>query len=228
VGLSIGADRPLDQQHLQRLAALIGRYEPGLFSEHLAWSTHGRVFYNDLLPAPYTPETLQCVVNHIDEVQQTLGRRMLLENPSTYLVFQGSTYSEAQFLAEVVRRSGCHLLLDVNNLYVACTNHGWDTDRYLQELPLEGVRQIHLAGHAQDSDERGRPLLIDSHDRPVANEVWELYSALIHRIGPTPTLIEWDAHLPSWSELFAQAQRAEAILQQAVQRLQGDRYAATG
>lgn len=228
VGLSIGAERPLDPAHLQRLAHLIRRYEPGLFSEHLAWSTHGRVFYNDLLPAPYTLETLRCVVDHIDEVQQTLGRRMLLENPSTYLVFQGSTYSESQFLAEIVRRTGCHLLLDVNNLYVACTNHGWDAGRYLQELPLDEVRQIHLAGHAEDSDERGRRLLIDSHDRPVAKTVWELYSALIQRIGPTPTLIEWDAHLPSWRELLAEAQRADAILDEAGQRLQGDRHVASG
>lgn len=228
VGLSIGAERLLDHAHLQRLANLIRRYEPGLFSEHLAWSTHGRVFYNDLLPAPYTLDTLRCVVDHIDEVQETLGRRMLLENPSTYLVFQGSTYSESQFLAEIVRRTGCQLLLDVNNLYVACTNHGWDAGRYLQELPLDEVRQIHLAGHAEDRDERGRPLLIDSHDRPVAKKVWELYSALIQRIGPTPTLIEWDAHLPSWRELFRQAQRADALLDEAGQRLQGDRYVASG
>jgi len=226
VGLSIGADRPLDPEHLRRLARLIERYEPGLFSEHLAWSTHGRVFYNDLLPVPYTQETLQCVLDHIDQVQEALGRVMLLENPSTYLIFQGSSFSEAQFLAEVVRRSGCQLLLDVNNLHVACTNHSWDPHRYLQELPLDRVRQIHLAGHAQDSDEHGRALLIDSHDRPVAQAVWELYATVIDRIGPTPTLIEWDAQLPAWSQLFSEAKRAEDILGAPPQRRH--RYAAAG
>lgn len=212
VGLSIGADHPLDRDHLQRLAALNRRYEPALFSEHLAWSSHGTAFLNDLLPLPYTAETLRCVCEHIDEVQESLGKQMLLENPSTYLTFTESTYGEVDFIAEVVRRTGCALLLDVNNLYVACTNQEWDPVRYLEEFPLAQVRELHLAGHAADADDSGRPLLIDSHDRPVCQIVWDLYARAIARLGPTPTLIEWDWKLPSWAELEAEAGRAQAIL----------------
>jgi len=212
VGLSIGADRSLDRDHLRRLADLVRRYEPGLFSEHLAWSSHGTTFFNDLLPLPYTAETLQCVCSHIHEVQEAIGRQMLLENPSTYLVFVESTYSEIDFIAEVVQRTGCALLLDVNNAYVACTNQCWDPERYIHQFPLTHVRQIHLAGHAKDADELGRPLLIDSHDRPVCEIVWYLYTQAITKLGPTPTLIEWDQNLPSWPQLEAEAQRAEALI----------------
>ncbi len=212
VGLSIGADRPLDKDHLHRLADLVRRYEPGLFSEHLAWSSHGTTFFNDLLPLPYTTETLQCVCTHIHQVQETLGRQMLLENPSTYVAFVESTYSELEFIAEIVQRTGCALLLDVNNAYVASTNQGWDPERYIQQFPLAHVRQIHLAGHARDADELGRPLLIDSHDRPVCEIVWYLYDQAITRLGPTPTLIEWDQNLPSWPQLKAEAERADSIL----------------
>lgn len=212
VGLSIGADRPLDKDHLRRLADLVRRYEPGLFSEHLAWSSHGTTFFNDLLPLPYTTETLQCVCTHIHQVQETLGRQMLLENPSTYVAFVESTYSELEFIAEVAQRTGCALLLDVNNAYVASTNQGWDPERYIQQFPLAHVRQIHLAGHARDADELGRPLLIDSHDRPVCEIVWYLYDQAIRRLGPTPTLIEWDQNLPSWPQLKAEAERADSIL----------------
>jgi hypothetical protein len=215
VGLSIGADRPLDTEHLRRLAQLSQRYEPSLLSEHLAWSSHGQAFYNDLLPLPYTAETLACVVDHLDQVQETLGRQLLLENPATYLVFAGNTYFEVDFISEVVRRSGCALLLDVNNVYVACSNHGWDADRYIEQFPLAHVRQIHLAGHGEDVDQYGRRLLIDSHDCPVAPAVWALYARVIEQIGPTPTLIEWDAQLPEWPQLQAEAARAEAIQRRA-------------
>jgi uncharacterized protein len=212
VGLSIGADQPLAQDHLRRLADLIRRYEPGLFSEHLAWSSHGRTFFNDLLPLPYNRDTLATVASHIHQVQETLGRQMLLENPSTYVAFEESTYSEGDFIGEIARRTGCALLLDVNNLHVTCTNQEWDTSRYLNDLPLTCVREIHLAGHARDADEAGRPLLIDSHDRTVSNGVWDLYERLIQRVGPIPTLIEWDTHIPSWQELLAEADRAQRIL----------------
>jgi uncharacterized protein len=211
VGLSIGADRPLDRAHLERLRALIQRYEPALFSEHLAWSTHGSAFLNDLLPVPYCAESLARVTEHIDCVQETLGRRLLLENPSTYVAFEDSTYSEVDFIGEVVRRTGCALLLDVNNVYVACTNHNWDPMRYIDKFPLAHVREIHLAGYTPDADEAGRPLLIDSHDRAVAEPVWMLYAHALQRLGPMPTLIEWDAHVPAWSELYAQARRAAEI-----------------
>lgn len=212
VGLSIGAGRPLDRDHLARLRSLIDRYQPALFSEHLAWSTHDSGFLNDLLPLPYTAETLACVVEHIDEVQEALGRQMLLENPSTYLAFSESTYSEVDFIAEIVRRSGCGLLLDVNNVHVSSVNHGYDPFAYVDAYPLAAVQEIHLAGHAPDSDEAGRPLLIDSHDRPVDALVWDLFAHTVGRTGPLPTLIEWDADLPDWPVLKSEAERADAVM----------------
>ncbi len=212
VGLSIGAYRPLDRAHLQRLKQLIERYQPGLFSEHLAWSTHDTAFFNDLLPVPYTHEALSRVTNHIDEVQETLGRQMLLENPSTYLAFAESTYSEIDFITEIARRTGCGLLLDVNNVYVASTNQQWDPARYIDEYPLAKVQQIHLAGYTREADDKGRPLLIDTHDRPVDEIVWGLFERAIDRRGAVPTLIEWDAKVPTWPELQAEAERAEAIM----------------
>jgi uncharacterized protein len=212
VGLSIGADRPLDKGHLQRLKELIERYRPGLFSEHLAWSSHDSSFLNDLLPVPYTAETLTRVVEHVDQVQNALGRQMLLENPSTYLAFAESTYSEIDFIAEVVRRTGCGLLLDVNNVYVASTNQQWDPFAYIGAYPLAHVREIHLAGYTREADDKGRPLLIDTHNRPVDEIVWHLYAHAVALIGPVPTLIEWDADVPAWSTLKAEADRAEAIM----------------
>ena len=212
VGLSIGADRPLDRGHLNRLKVLIERYRPGLFSEHLAWSTHDTAYLDDLLPVPYTAKSLSRVVSHIDEVQDTLGRQMLLENPSTYLAFAESTYSETDFIAEIARRTGCGLLLDVNNVHVASTNQQWDPIRYIDEYPLGAVQEIHLAGYTREADERGRPLLIDTHDRPIDVIVWDFYKHAVARLGPVPTLIEWDANIPAWPELKAEAERAEAIM----------------
>jgi len=218
VGLSIGSERPLDREHLARLRRLLERYQPGLFSEHLAWSTHETSFFNDLLPVPYTAETLARVCAHVDEVQTTLGRQMLLENPSTYVAFVESTYSEIDFIAEVVRRTGCCLLLDVNNVHVSSVNQQWDALRYIDRYPLEHVREIHLAGHTREADDEGRPLLIDTHDRPVDDVVWNLYKHAIERLGPTPTLIEWDAKLPAWRQLQAEAGRAEAIMDKYARR----------
>lgn len=212
VGLSIGADRPLDRDHLQRIKALIERYQPGLFSEHLAWSSHDTGFLNDLLPVPYTCETLARVCEHIDQVQDTLCLQMLLENPSTYLAFTESTYSEIDFIAETVRRTGCGLLLDVNNVHVASTNQEWDPIAYVDAYPLAHVREIHLAGYAKEADDKGRPLLIDTHDRPVDEIVWGLFEHAVNHIGPVPALIEWDADVPTWPMLKAEAERAEAIM----------------
>ena len=212
VGLSIGADRPLDKDHLKRLNRLILRYRPGLFSEHLAWSSHDTGFLNDLLPVPYTAETLARVVEHIDQIQNALGRQMLLENPSTYLAFAESTYSEIGFIAELVRRTGCSLLLDVNNVYVASTNQQWDPVAYIDAYPLAHVQEIHLAGHTREADDKGRPLLIDTHNRPVDEIVWDLYAHAVELIGPVPTLIEWDADVPAWPTLKQEADRAEAIM----------------
>ena len=212
VGLSIGGDRPLDRDHLRRLKRLVERYDPGLFSEHLAWSTHGNTFLNDLLPVPYTAQALARVSEHIDEVQVTLGRQMLLENPSTYIAFAESTYSEIGFIAEIVRRTGCGLLLDVNNVHVTSTNQQWDPLRYLDDYPLAHVQELHLAGYTMETDDRGRPLLIDTHDRPVDEIVWGLFEHAVGHLGPMPTLIEWDADVPAWAELRAEAERAEAIM----------------
>ncbi|MEM6617630.1 MAG: DUF692 domain-containing protein [Pseudomonadota bacterium] len=212
VGLSIGADRPLDREHLQRLKGLNERYTPGLFSEHLAWSTHDDIYYTDLLPLPYNEDTLRVVCEHIDEVQDVVGRQMLLENPSTYIAFENSTLGETQFLSEIVRRTGCGLLLDVNNVFVSATNHKTSPDAYLNSFPLSAVGEIHLGGHADDTDDAGDKLLIDAHDREVADPVWRLYERVISEIGPTPTLVEWDSDVPAWSVLEAEARRADRIL----------------
>lgn len=215
VGLSIGGEQPLDKDHLQRLAELNRRYQPGLFSEHLAWSTHDTTYYNDLLPVPYDDITLSRVCDHIDEVQEVVGRKMLLENPSTYVAFAQSTMSELEYLNEVARRTGCGLLLDVNNVYVSCTNHERSPEVYLSEFPLDLVGEIHLGGHAPDQDDAGRPLLIDAHDRAVDDAVWKLYESVIHAQGALPTLIEWDNDVPRWSVLLREAQAAGIILSKA-------------
>ncbi|GAB4065510.1 DUF692 domain-containing protein [Ancylobacter sonchi] len=218
VGLSIGAMQPLDRTHLARLKALCERYQPESFSEHLAWSTHDTVFLNDLLPLPYTEETLAVVAAHVDEVQTALGREMLLENPATYLLFEESTIEETDFLADVARRTGCGLLLDVNNVFVAATNHHLDPWAYLARFPLDRVREIHLSGHSETVDDHGAPLLIDSHDTPVRDPVWSLYEEVIGRIGPVATLIEWDNDIPEWPVLRAEAEAANALLLDTVAR----------
>ena len=206
VGLSIGSPRPLDKAHLARLAALAKRYEPGLFSEHLAWSSHDLGFLDDLLPLPYTEETLACVCAHIEETQEALGRRMLLENPSTYVLFAESAIPETEFLAEIARRTGCGLLLDVNNLHVNAVNFGFDPVERLAELSGASIGQIHLAGHAVVDD-----CLIDTHGSPVSDPVWSLYAEACRRFGPKPTLIEWDTDLPALDVLLAEAARATAV-----------------
>jgi len=212
VGLSIGSAAALDRDHLARLKTLCARYEPQNFSEHLAWSSHGKTYLNDLLPLPYTQETLDRVVAHIDEVQDTLRREMLLENPSTYLQFAESTIPETEFLAEIARRTGCGLLLDVNNVFVQAVNHGTSPEAYLDAFPLSRVKEIHLGGHDAQEDETGAPLLIDAHGAPVADPVWALYERVIARTGTLPTLIEWDNDVPDWPVLAAQAHAAGAIL----------------
>jgi uncharacterized protein len=214
VGLSIGSPRPLDREHLARLKRLIQRYRPAQFSEHLAWSSHDEGFLADLLPLPYDDETLAVVCRHIDETQETLATRMLLENPSTYVQFADNAISETEFLAEVVRRTGCGLLLDVNNIFVSATNHGFDPFVYLDAFPLEDVGEIHLAGYADAVDDQGAPLLIDAHNSPVRAAVWALYQETVDRLGPTPTLIEWDNDIPQWTVLAAEARRADAAMAQ--------------
>lgn len=212
VGLSIGGESPLDEAHLDRLAALLQRYEPQSFSEHLAWSSHGDVFLNDLLPVPYCAETLTRVCDHIDRVQEELKRRLLLENPATYVEFAASTMSEGEFISAVVRRTGCGLLLDVNNVYVSCVNHGRDPCAAIDALPLAATGEIHLAGFARDTDAAGNELLIDSHGAPVAEAVWALYRHALRRVGQVATLIERDNDIPAFSVLLAEARKAENML----------------
>ncbi|OWJ96154.1 hypothetical protein B6S59_07575 [Pseudomonas sp. A46] len=212
VGLSIGAEGPLDLAHLDRLATLLERYQPESFSEHLAWSTHGGRFFNDLLPLAYDENSLECVCRHIQQVQEHLRRRLLLENPATYVEFASSGIDEAQFIAEVVERTGCGLLLDLNNLHVSCTNHHRDPRAYLATLPLHAVGEIHLAGFAEDRDAAGAPLLIDDHGAPVDEAVWTLYRETLARLGPLPTLIERDKAIPPLAELVDEAQRAAHLL----------------
>lgn len=211
VGLSIGGPGRLDADHLARLRLLVDRYQPESFSEHLAWSSHGAEYLNDLLPLPYTPGTLQIVCDHIDEVQQALGRPMLLENPATYVLFQQSTLAETDFLTEIARRTGCGLLLDINNVFVSCSNHRTDARAYLAAFPLDRVGEIHLGGHAREELPSG-PLLIDDHGSPVADPVWQLYAETVARAGAKPTLIEWDNDVPPFPDLLAEARRADIIL----------------
>lgn len=234
VGLSIGGEDPLDGAHLARLDRLLRRFEPRWFSEHLAWSSHAGHWFNDLLPLPYDPTTLDRVCRHIDQVQERLRCRMLLENPSTYLAYrdpfqpptpagtvqtvclpdEAAALDEASFVCEVVRRTGCGLLLDINNAYVSCVNHGRDPWAFIQALPLDAVAEIHLAGFAEEHDTAGARLLIDHHGSAVDAAVWTLYGQTISRIGPVPTLIERDNHIPALQVLTLEAQQALGIQRQ--------------
>lgn len=198
-----------------------------MVSEHLAWSTHETSFFNDLLPLPYTEATLRHVCDHIDQMQEAIQRPILLENPSTYLAFTETTMSETDFIRSVAERTGCGLLLDINNVFVSATNHGFSALDYLADFPLSCIGEIHLAGHDEQADDNGGPLLIDSHDGPVADAVWKLYEIVIERCGPVPTLIEWDSRIPDWPVLKAEAAAAQAILdRREMAELAEDRHAA--
>ena len=212
VGLSIGGEAPLDEVHLAALEALLVRFEPRWFSEHLAWSSHGGTWLNDLLPLPYDDATLQRVCEHIDRVQTRLRRRMLLENPSSYVAYECSTWDEGAFIAEVVRRTGCGALLDVNNAYVSGVNHGRDPWALIEALPVDAIGEIHLAGFAEDRDAAGDRMLIDHHGAPVDAAVWALYQRTLERLGPRPTLIERDNEVPALPVLAAEAAHARAAM----------------
>ncbi|MBL1264087.1 MNIO family bufferin maturase [Methylomicrobium sp. RS1] len=214
VGLSPGSIDPLNREHLQRLKALVERIEPGLVSEHLSWSSFGGVYLNDLAPLPYTEETLTHLAERVEQVQAFLGRQILIENPSSYLEYKDSSYRESEFLAELARRSGCGILLDINNVYVSCRNHGWNEAAYLDDIPAARVGEMHLAGHAVN-EVGGKTLLIDTHDRTVCEDVWKLYAAALRRFGPKPTLIEWDADMPALDVLMGEASKAETLLEEA-------------
>ncbi|NRB19229.1 MAG: DUF692 domain-containing protein [Rhodobacteraceae bacterium] len=215
VGLSIGGEAPLDPAHLARLKHLVNWLNPASFSEHLAWSTHDSHFYNDLLPLPYTDASLSRICNHIDQLQTVIGRQMLLENPSSYLAFDDSTWAEPAFMAEIARRTGCGLLLDVNNVFVSASNLDVSPQGYIDAFALAKVGEIHLGGHDTDRDDNGKPLLIDSHGREVADPVWALLDYTLQRSGPRPVLVEWDNDIPDWPLLAAEASRAATALERA-------------
>lgn len=214
VGLSIGGPQPLDKAHLKRLKALLDWLNPAMFSEHLAWSTHDEVFYNDLLPLPYTSEVLKHVIAHVNQVQDTLKRQILIENPSTYVHFTEHEMSEAEFISAIIQNTGCGLLLDINNVYISAQNQNTCARDYLASLPMDQVGEIHLGGHIMDEDEHGLPLLIDSHSAQVASAVWQLYRDVIDIHGAKPTLIEWDNDVPDWHTLQKEALKAGLILDQ--------------
>ena len=214
VSLSLGGSQDLDSQHLADLRQLIDRYQPEQFSEHLAWSTHEGHYLPDLLPLAYNDDTLAHVCAHVDQAQEALGIRLLLENPATYIAFEASEHAEADFLSEVVRQTGCGLLLDVSNAVISCTNHQRDLHRYLQALPLHAVGQIHLAGFTTEQESLGDVLLIDSHDAPIASEVWQAYEWVLARLGAVPTLIERDQDLPPFHTLMQEVRAAQGLLGQ--------------
>jgi uncharacterized protein len=211
VGLSLGSSDLLDREHLRRLKKLIQRFEPALVSDHLSWSSVGGVFLNDLLPLPYTEESLAHFSARVAQAQDYLGRELLIENPSSYLQYTESAIPEWEFFGEIARASGCGLLLDVNNIYVSSQNHGFDAHHYLQTLPAASIREIHLAGYTVNRYPEGE-MLIDSHNALVSAPVWELYAQAIRQFGPRPTLIEWDSDLPPLDTLLGQAGLADAIL----------------
>ena len=212
VGLSLGSVDPINHAHVARLKELIERYEPALVSEHLSWGSVDGVYLNDLLPLPYTEEALCHISARIAAVQDALGRELLIENPSTYLRYRHSTLPEWEFLREIAARTGCRLLLDVNNVYVSAVNHGFDPEQYLHALPVDRVVEIHLAGHTVKQFPEGR-FLIDTHNAPVADAVWALYQTALAQFGPLPTLIEWDTDLPPLATLTAEARRADDFLE---------------
>ncbi len=215
IGLSIGGSGPLDRTHLARLKELCDRYQPESFSEHLAWASHNETFFNDLLPLPLNEASLARVAAHVDELQTTLRRRVLIENPASYLSFSDGTIAEPQFLAELAARTGCGLLLDVNNVYVSAINLGFDPRTYLDAFPLGYVGEIHLAGHSAARDAEGRAMLIDTHGAPIADPVFALYAKVLAQTGPLPSLIERDNEVPAWTALAAEAATAGAFLQAA-------------
>lgn len=212
VGMSIGGPGPLDRAHLARLRAVVERYRPGLVSEHLAWSTHDGSYLNDLLPVPLTEATLDRVAGHVDTVQDTLGRRILVENPASYLGFEASAIPETEFLARLADRTGCGLLLDVNNVAVSAANLGYDPYDYLDAFPAERAGEIHVAGYDEEPEADGGRVLIDAHGSAVRADVWPLLAHALARTGPLPVLVEWDNEVPDWPALHAEAIAADAVL----------------
>src|SRR3989475_1721845 len=214
VGLSLGSADGLDAVHLERIREVVRRIEPALVSEHLSWSIVGGSYLADLLPLPMTDEALGLVCRHVEQMQDFLQRRILVENPSSYLRYKHSTIAEWDFLAAVAQRTGCGLLCDVNNIYVSACNHGWDAAGYLAALPAQAIGEFHLAGHTLRQLDDGRSLRIDDHGSRVAPEVWALYRQALARFGAVPTLVEWDTNVPALDVLLAEAAQAAALLEE--------------
>ena len=220
VGLSLGSSDALSRDHLRKLKALVERIRPAAVSEHLCWSSIGGRYLNDLLPLPYSEEALTGVCQRIRQAQDFLGRRIMIENVSSYVRFKGATMTEWEFLAEVARRSDCGILLDVNNIFVSATNHGFAALDYLDAIPGERVGEIHLAGYETDEGEPAdEDFLVDTHSRPVSDGVWVLYAEALKRFGPKPTLIEWDNDIPALPVLLAEAAKAQTLLDSCEERL---------
>src|SRR5262245_44439974 len=213
VGVSIGSASGIDRPHLARVRALIDLIDPILVSGHLAWSTHAGEYLNDLLPLPYTGETLRIVSDHVDEVQNAPGRRYLVENPSSYVGFSDSTMTEVEFLSELVHRTDCRLLCDVSNIYLSAHNLGFDRDRYIAELPADAIAELHLGGFTTEPEEGGGESLSDTHGSRIAEPVWAFYARALERFGQKPTLIEWDNDVPTLDVILAEAARADAVAQ---------------
>lgn len=218
VGLSLGSVEHVSKDHLRKISELIAIYEPFQISDHASWSMSSNAHLNDLLPLPYTEETLSVLSRNIDETQEFLGRRILVENPSTYLAFKESTMPEWEFMNEAARQTGCGLLLDINNIYVQCRNHGLNAYDYMRGIDGRLVGEIHLAGHQETEVSDGSTILIDTHDSLVCPEVWALYRFAVKRFGPVPTLIEWDQNFPPLTILVAEAMRAATIIRDSESR----------
>lgn len=212
VGLSLGSTDPLDEEHLRSLERLVARVEPALVSEHVSWGSVGGIFLNDLLPLPLTVEALDHTARRVMQVQERLGRQILVENVSSYLQPGEPEMHEWEFMTQLARRAGCLMLLDVNNVYVSARNHGFDALEYLQGIPPELVAEMHLAGHSVVHDGTAE-LLVDTHDAPVVPAVWSLYDTAVRRFGEVPTLLEWDARLPPLAELVAEARKADVYME---------------
>lgn len=213
VGLSLGTAEGLDARHLARIRDLDQRIDAALVSEHLSWSITGGAYLGDLLPLPMTEEALTVVCTNVIRFQEVLGRRVLIENPSSYLRYRHSTIAEWEFLAAVAQRTGCGVLLDINNVFVSCQNHGWEASAYLEAIPIEAVGEFHLAGHSVRRFD-GRAILVDDHGSPVCQAVWSLYAQALRRFGPVPTLIERDNNIPALADLVAEAMRAQALMEE--------------
>lgn len=216
IGLSLGSADPLDRQHLSQLKQLVDEINPIAVSDHLSWSSVDGQFFNDLLPLPYTEEALTHFCRKVEQVQDFLGRQMLIENPSSYLSFASSEIPEWEFLHQVQQRTGCGLLLDLNNIYVSAFNHGFDCGQYIAALDASAVKELHLAGFTVKQFEDGE-IWIDTHSKPVSEPVWQLYRHWVQQHGLTPTLIEWDLDIPELSVLLAEADKAQTIIMQEAQ-----------